>query len=318
LFCSRNVDDLLVLERAHLEFKVSARMTYFNSLQVYLRDSQQSKPSPPEQSRRVTNLPDLSPSLSSSTYTPALTLNLPYPDAKSSLPPLDRVETHLPAILEEGEDLYYHTPIRLISRWALSSVDDSNPNIFYLSGAAGCGKSYIAGQTIKAFSELGFFGAYFSFNHHSRKGIESKQLLESFPATIMHQISIVEPDVERLMFQEIKTLTGTEPLKSKFQKLVVNPLKSLLRSNQPYWQPDYPLLIVLDDVDSCTPEVLELLLNFLTDPIMERHPSHIRFLVLSRPSEEVNRRIGKVGFEISPSTMPAEESSSFSISIPAQ
>ena len=229
---------------------------------------------------------------------------------------MDRIETHLPAIFEEGEDLSYHTPIRLVSCWALSSVDDSNPNIFCLSGAAGCGKSYIAGEIIRAFSELGFFGAYFSFNHHSRKGMDSKQLLESFPATIMHQISIVEPDVERLMFQEIKTLSVAEPLKSKFLKLVVNPLKNL-RCSQPHWQPDYPLLIVLDDIDSCTSEVLELLLNFLSDPVMERLPSHIRFLVLSRPSEEVNRRIGKVGFEIPPSTTHAEESN-FLASIPAE
>ena len=246
-------------------------------------------------------------------------LHLPYLDAESILPPLDRVETHLPAIFEEGEDLYNHTPIRLISRWALSSVDDSNPNIFCLSGPAGCGKSYMAGEIIKAFSELGFFGGYFSFNHHSRKGMDSKQLLDSFPATIMHQISIFEPDVEKLMFQEIKTLSGSEPLKSKFQKLVVNPLKTL-RSNQPHWQPDYPLLIVLDDIQCCTSEVLELLLNFLSDSIMERLPSDIRFLVLSRPSEEVNRRIGKVGFEIPPSTVRAEESkiSTSTSTIPAQ
>ena len=138
--------------------------------------------------------------------------------------------------------------------------------------------------------------------------MESKQLLESFPSTIMHQISIVEPDVEKLMAQEIKTLSGAETLESKFQKLVVNPLRDLHSSNLPHWQPDYPLLIVLDDLDSCTSEVLDLLLNFLSDPIMENLPSHIRFLVLSRPSEEVSRRIGKVGFEILSSTMHAEES----------
>lgn len=64
LFVSfKNVDGLVVLERAHLEFKVSAGMTYFNSLQLFLQDSQQPKPSPPEQSRRVTHLPDLSSSL---------------------------------------------------------------------------------------------------------------------------------------------------------------------------------------------------------------------------------------------------------------
>jgi len=134
----------------------------------------------------------------------------------------------------------------------------------------------------------------------------------------MHQISIVEPDIERLMFQEIKTLIGTEPLKSKFQKLVLNPLKNL-RSSQPHWQPDYPLLIVIDDIHSCTPEVLELLLDFLSDPIMERLPSHIRFLVLSRPSEEVNRRIGKVGFEIPSSTTHASvEESNLLTSVPVE
>lgn len=232
-------------------------------------------------------------------------LHLPYSDAKTGLPPLDRVEIHLPRIFE-GEDLYNRTSIRLISSWALSSVDDSTSNIFCLSGAAGCGKSYIAGEMIKAFSELGFFGAYFSFNHLSRN-MDSKQLLDSFPATIMHQISIVEPDAEKLMFQEIKTLSGSETLKTKFQKIIVNPLRTL-RCNQPHWQPDYPLLIVLDEIHICTPEVLELLLDFLSDSIMERLPSHIRFLVLSRPSEEVNRRIGKVGFEILPSTMHTEES----------
>jgi len=149
------------LERAHLEFKVSAGMTYFKSLQLFIQDPQQSKPSPPEQSGRVTNLPDL--------------------NAKSALPSLDRVETHLPAIFEEGEDLYYHTPIRLVSRWALSSVDDSNPNIFCLSGAAGCGKSYIAGEIIKAFSELGFFGAYFFSIIIHGKGWIACSSLNRFP-----------------------------------------------------------------------------------------------------------------------------------------
>lgn len=277
------------LERAHLEFKVSAWMTYFESLKPCLSDTQQIKPSPPEQSRRVIKLPDL--------------------NAKSGLPSLDRVETHLPVNFEEGADLYYPTPIRLISHWALSSTDDSSSKNFLLYGAAGCGKTHLAGEIIRAFSELGFFGAYFSFNHHSRKGMTSLQLLESFPATIMHQISGIEPDIERLMAHEIKTLSViSETLESKFQKLVVTPLRKLRASNLPYWQPDYPLLIVLDDLDSCTSEVLELLLNFLNDRVMERLPSHVRFLVLSRPSEEVYRRIGEVGFEILPSTMDAEES----------
>jgi hypothetical protein len=238
-----------------------------------------------------------------------INLNLPYSDAKSGLPSLDRVETHLPVNFEEGADLYYPTPIRLISHWALSSTDDSSSKNFLLYGAAGCGKTHLAGEIIRAFSELGFFGAYFSFNHHSRKGMTSMQLLESFPATIMHQISGIEPDIERLMAHEIKTLSViSETLESKFQKLVVTPLRKLRASNLPYWQPDYPLLIVLDDLDSCTSEVLELLLNFLNDRVMERLPSHVRFLVLSRPSEEVYRRIGEVGFEILPSTMDAEES----------
>lgn len=273
----------------------------------------QTKPSPPEQSRRVTGVPDLSPSLSFILMYSVLT---PTSDADSGLPSLDRVEIHFPVNFE-GEDFYYHTPIRLISHWALSSANDSSPKIFCLSGAAGCGKSYLVGEIIRAFGELGFFGAYFSFNHHAQKGMKSKQLLESFPATIMHQISTVEPDVGRLMAQEIKTLSGTETLEVKFQKLIVNPLKSLRSSNLPQWQPDYPLLIVLDDLDDCTPEVLDLLLNLLSDPVMEKLPSHIRFLVISRPSEEVNRRIGQVGFEILPSTMHAEESL-FSASIPAE
>lgn len=227
---------------------------------------------------------------------------------------MDGVETQLPVIFEEGADLYYHTPIRLISSWVLSSAHDSSSKIFCLSGAAGSGKSYLAREIIKAFGELGFFGTYFSFDHHSRKGIE---LLDSLPPAIMHQISTVEPDVERLMAHEIKTLsTVPETLESKFQKLVVDPLRSLRSGNLPHWQPDYPLLIVLDDLNSCTSEVQELLLNFLSDPIMEKLPSHIRFLVLSRPSEEVYRRIGKVGFEILPSTIHAE--SIFSTSTPVE
>lgn len=246
----------------------------------------------------------------------SINLDLPYLDAESGLPSLDRVETHLPVIFEEGTDLYYHTPIRLISSWALSSAGDSSSKIFCLSGAAGCGKTYLAGEIIKAFSQLGFFGAYFSFNHHSRKGMKSQQLLDSFPATIMHQISAVEPDVEKLMAHEIKTLSSaSDTLESKFQKLIVNPLKSLRSSNLPHRQPDYPLLIVLDDLDNCTSEVLESLLNFLSGPIMEKLPSHIRFLVLSRPSNEVYRRIGEVKFEILPSTVHAEESN-FSTSTP--
>jgi hypothetical protein len=271
------------LERAHLEFKVSAWMTYFNSLGPCLRDTEQSKASPPEQSRRVTHLQNL--------------------NAQSGLPPLDRVETHLPAIFEDDENLYYHTSIRQISHWALSSADDSSSNIFCLSGHAGSGKSYLAREIIKSFSELGFFGAYFSFNHHSRKGMTSKQLLESFPATIMHQISTIEPDVEKLMAQAISTLSViSETLESKFQKLVVTPLRKLRSNSLPHWQPDYPLLIVLDNLSSCTSEVLELLLNFLSGPVMNKLPSHVRFLVLSRPSDEVNRRIGKVGFKIPSST----------------
>jgi len=118
------------------------------------------------------------------------------------------------------------------------------------------------------------------------------------------------------MAHEIKTLSSaSDTLESKFQKLIVNPLKCLRSSNLPHRQPDYPLLIVLDDLDNCTSEVLESLLNFLSDPIMEKLPSHIRFLVLSRPSEEVYRRIGKVKFEILPSTVHAEESN-FSTSTP--
>ena len=261
-------------------------------------------------SRTVTKSdPSTKPECVSLFFYPRVVRYWPYPDAQSGLPSLDRVETHLPAIFEEHKDLYNPTPIQLISHWALSSADDSSPKIFCLSGEAGSGKAYLATEIIRSFSELGFFGAYFSFDHHSRKGMTSKQLLDSFPATIMHQISTIEPDVEKLMAQAISTLSViSETLESKFQKLVVTPLRKLRSSSLPHWQPDYPLLIVLDDISCCTSEVLELLLKFLSAPIMDKLPSHVRFLVLSRPSEEVNRRIGKFGFKIPPSTVHARGS----------
>ena len=69
----QNVDTLIVLERAHLEFKVSAWMTYFKSLQPCLSDMQLTKPTPPEESRRVAKLPDLSRFLLLHSHCPALT-----------------------------------------------------------------------------------------------------------------------------------------------------------------------------------------------------------------------------------------------------
>ena len=152
--------------------------------------------------------------------------------------------------------------------------DDKHPNIFWLTGAAGSGKSTIAVTTSDMCGKKGSPPAHMFFE---REKADPTAVVR----TIAYTLAESYPSLAQRIFEALqadKNLPST-PIRNQFEKLLLGPICATDIAG--------PAIVVLDALDECgTAAQRRELLELLTTDFAKL-PSKVRVLITSRPEDDI-------------------------------
>ncbi|KAJ5150914.1 NACHT and WD40 domain protein, partial [Penicillium canariense] len=163
-----------------------------------------------------------------------------------------------------------------IKEWAASPYREG---IFWLYGIAGTGKSTISRTIAKSFSEVRSLGASFFFERGEGDRGNAKKL---FP-TIARQLAITNPLLVPILHQAVSQQRdygiAAKGLREQFDKLLLQPLQKLHRSNISL----QTMVIVIDALDECEGDGdIQLILQLLPQ-LQKAATMRLQVLLTSRP-----------------------------------
>jgi WD40 repeat protein len=173
--------------------------------------------------------------------------------------------------------------INEIIEWFSRPMDDNEPRVFWLSGAAGCGKSAIARATSDLFKGQRRCASFF---------FDSFKLAHEGPdvlfATISHQLAELHEGWKASLIKTPESSSMTPErwtMQAQFNDLMVGPASQLDIFG--------PILIVIDALDESGSEtereqVLETLKHIID------LPPNFRFFITSRPEADIVNALGYI------------------------
>ena len=170
--------------------------------------------------------------------------------------------------------------LKIIADW----VNDpyTRQPIIWLTGPAGAGKSAIAQTIAERFSGEQVAASFFFLRNSSDRGTATRLF-----TTLAWQLAKNIPELLSYIGSAIETepLFPTRSINIQFDRLIVQPLRELLRD-----KPDFcpqKSLVVIDGVDECAPDRDQMLfLMLIGDALSEIHIP-LRFLICSRPEAHI-------------------------------
>ncbi|KIM76782.1 hypothetical protein PILCRDRAFT_12493 [Piloderma croceum F 1598] len=166
--------------------------------------------------------------------------------------------------------------LQSIANWASHpSVDQ---RILWLHGLVGSGKSTISTTIANFFDERKCLGAFVFFN----RDVEERRQPSSVFRTMAHQLGLFDRRIGTTIAEIIETTSNITQMTipRQFTHLVVNPLLSLPRSEN-------PIVIILDALDECgNASGREGLLATLVTKSIDL-PSKIRIIITSRKEPDI-------------------------------
>ncbi|KAK1226115.1 hypothetical protein PQX77_010915 [Marasmius sp. AFHP31] len=168
-----------------------------------------------------------------------------------------------------------------ISDWA-SAKNPGAPPIYWLSGAAGVGKSAIALTIAKSFEAMALLASsFFFFRSDPRRNNPSALML-----TIAHAPATITP----LMRNPIEQKISADPtileanLEEQFRVLVLVPSLAWSKQRALWGAPVVPNIIIIDGLDECGDEDIQMrILSIIKSAYEHEPPLPLRFLICSRP-----------------------------------
>ena len=168
-----------------------------------------------------------------------------------------------------------------IINWATQGdVEMEGKNILWLHGMAGSGKSTVATTIARYFGVLGRQGAYLFFERATSKP-------DSVLRTLAYKLARFDRNLDSAISEAIDAdqSIADQPLEDQFNKLLRVPLTSAAEKLTG------PIIIVLDALDECGDQgSREPLLEILATKFSTL-PTIFRFLITSRPEEDIRSRL---------------------------
>ncbi|GJJ08933.1 hypothetical protein Clacol_003153 [Clathrus columnatus] len=165
-----------------------------------------------------------------------------------------------------------------IINW-VNDVDDGCPRLFWLAGSAGVGKSAIAHSIALWFQRIGRLGSFFCFDRTG--SIERREKVFS---TIARDLADLDTQIKHELVKAIQnktSLQSTTDLHLQFKNFLFEPLQAISQVTIG------PILVVIDALDeSGDPISRQELLKVITKETSSL-PANIRFLVTSRPEQDI-------------------------------
>jgi hypothetical protein len=181
-----------------------------------------------------------------------------------------------------------------ITEW-VNSTGDNVPRVLWLSGPAGKGKSAIAHTIAKSFKDAGGLGSCYCFDRQRKEDRRHEKIF----STIARDLTDCDPGMRRALADAVKTtssLKETSDIIQQWQKLLIEPLEKSSGSTEE------PIVIVIDALDeSGGVETRKALLSILagkhqdtTVPKITDLPGNFRFIVTSRPLDDIKNKFGGI------------------------
>lgn len=176
--------------------------------------------------------------------------------------------------------------VNFMLEWFDMPLEGTQPQMFWVNGPAGVGKTAIAQTLCELLEIFGRLGAGF-FISRSVAGRSNPQSL--FP-TLAHQLAISYPDtfgreIDTLIKEfspEIKERTITDEsmlqkhMELQLEKLIVNPLKRIKSVS-------VPIILIVDGLDETGNERDQSTLIYLLRSSLLHHRLPLKIVILSRP-----------------------------------
>ncbi|KAF3920091.1 Beta-TrCP [Arthrobotrys entomopaga] len=201
----------------------------------------------------------------------------------SSLPVADGaaygsfVDQHQPECLQGTRVSLLHN----ITTWA---EDPQGKSIFWLSGAAGTGKSTISRTVAKQFRDKDQLAASFFFRRGEKDRGDAAKFFTTLASQLANCIRDMAPSIQNAIDEEPSI--PSKGLKEQFSKLIFEPLSQLrCLSHQAL-----KAILVVDALDECDDEKDQQLIISLLGRLKELRAVDIRIFLTSRP--ELPVRLG--------------------------
>jgi hypothetical protein len=181
-----------------------------------------------------------------------------------------------------------------IKEW-VTSTGDNVQRVLWLSGPAGKGKSAIAHTIAKWSEDMGGLGSCYSFDRQR----EADRRHEKIFSTIARDLADHDLEMRRELADAVRTassLKNTTDIIQQWQKLLIEPLGKLPRSSAK------PIVIVIDALDESggvetRKDLLRILASKHLNPALPKItdlPNNFRFIVTSRPLDDINNEFRDV------------------------
>ncbi|OCB85297.1 WD40 repeat-like protein [Sanghuangporus baumii] len=161
--------------------------------------------------------------------------------------------------------------------WIMNFVSsETAPNILWLSGVAGCGKSTVAVTASGRCTKEGYHPVHLFFEREKSKS-------SSIVRTIAYELACRYPSVAREIIKTVRRNNNIKDseLKDQFKDLLLDPLNA--GANDVVG----PIVIILDALDESGSSVERRHLLRLLKTEFAQLPPKVRILVTSRPEEDI-------------------------------
>ncbi|GJJ11128.1 hypothetical protein Clacol_005359 [Clathrus columnatus] len=169
----------------------------------------------------------------------------------------------------------------------INDGDESCPRLFWLAGPAGVGKSAIAHSIAVQFESIGRLGSFFCFDRNC--SLERRR--DKVFSTIARDLADLDIRIKHELAKVIRNKTSlrtTTDLHLQWTNFILEPLNAISEVSTG------PILIIMDALDECdNPSSRQDLLKVLETGIKSL-PANVRFLITSRPENDIKLTFEKL------------------------
>ena len=170
--------------------------------------------------------------------------------------------------------------LQFITDWCLTPAVHGDPNVLWLYGALGSGKSTISTTIAEQFRELRRLGAFIFFTWDDPTSCDPAAVVR----TLAHQLSIFDVHIGSSIAKTIESFPriGEASIRLQFANLLVEPLLSFAEQHT-----QGPVVIIFDAIDECgNPRSRKELVTRLAEEFA-KFPPMFRILITSRAEADI-------------------------------
>ncbi|GJJ11127.1 hypothetical protein Clacol_005358 [Clathrus columnatus] len=210
---------------------------------------------------------------------------------------LDSLPYAVGAGLNTGKQCLPGTRIEVLNEIIEWINDGDGPRLFWLTGAAGVGKSAIAHSIAGQFRSIKRLGSFFCFDRNYSLDQRRDKIFSTIARDLADLDSRIKHELAKVIRDDTSLRTTTD-LHLQWKNFIFEPLNAISEISTG------PILIIMDALDECgdNPSSRQKLLKVLETEISSL-PFNIRFLITSRPENDIKLTFKKLEPHIRTKTM---------------